>query len=87
VTFDISMQGISIGAFEIRFYSLMILSGIGVGIIIAQREAKRYGEDPTHVINIAAIGATMAIVEDRIAVKQATARTMVTTISVAMKSS
>jgi len=65
VTFDISMQGISIGPFEIRFYSLMILSGIGAGVVIAQREAKRYGEDPTHVINIAAIGAIMAIVGAR----------------------
>ena len=63
--FEISMQGISIGPLEIRFYSLMILSGIGVGVVIAQREAKRYGEDPTHVINITVIGAILAIVGAR----------------------
>ena len=65
MTFDISMQGISIGALEIRFYSLMILSGIGVGVVIAQREAKRYGEDPAHVVNITVIGAILAIVGAR----------------------
>ncbi len=59
------MQGISIGALEIRFYSLMILSGIGVGVVIAQREAKRYGEDPTHVINITVVGAILAIIGAR----------------------
>jgi phosphatidylglycerol:prolipoprotein diacylglycerol transferase len=65
VTFDISMQGISIGFLEIRFYSLMILSGIGVGVVIAQIEAKRYGEDPTHVMNITVIGAILSIVGAR----------------------
>ena len=65
MTFDISMQGISIGALEIRFYSLMILSGIGVGVFIAQREARRYGEDPTHVMNITVIGSILAIVGAR----------------------
>lgn len=65
MTFDLSMQGISIGALEIRFYSLLILSGIGVGVVIAQREARRYGEDPAHVINITAIGAVLAIVGAR----------------------
>ena len=64
--FDISLEGISIGPLEFRFYSLMILTGIGVGVIIAQREAKRYGEDPAHVVNIAVIGALSAIVGARL---------------------
>jgi len=63
---DIALEGISIGSLEIRFYSLMILSGIGVGVIIAQREAKRYGDDPDHVINIAVIGAITAIIGARL---------------------
>ena len=64
--FDISLEGISIGPLEFRFYSLLILSGIGVGVLIAQREAKRYGEDPSHVVNIAVIGALCAIVGARL---------------------
>jgi phosphatidylglycerol:prolipoprotein diacylglycerol transferase len=66
MTFDMAMEGISIGALEIRFYSLMILSGIGVGVFIAQREARRYGEEPDHVVNIAVLGAMFAIVGARI---------------------
>jgi len=64
--FDIALEGISIGSLQIRFYSLMILSGIGVGVIIAQREAKRYGENPEHVVNIAVLGAITAIVGARL---------------------
>lgn len=59
------MQGISIGFLDVRFYSLLILSGIGVGVVIAQREAKRYGENPEHVINITVIGTILAIVGAR----------------------
>jgi phosphatidylglycerol:prolipoprotein diacylglycerol transferase len=66
MTFDITMQGISIGALEIRFYSLMILSGIGAGVFIAQREARRYAEDPEHVVNLAVIGALFAIIGARL---------------------
>lgn len=66
MTFDISQEGITIGALVIRFYSLMILSGLGAGIVIAQREAKRYGEEPDHVVNIAVIGALFAIIGARI---------------------
>lgn len=64
--FDISMEGISIGPLEFRFYSLLILAGIGAGAFVAQREAKRYGEDPSHVLNIAVVGALCAIVGARL---------------------
>ena len=64
--FDISLEGISIGPLEIRFYSLLILSGIGAGVFIAQREARRYGEDPSHVVNIAVTGALSSIVGARL---------------------
>ncbi|MEX2430867.1 MAG: prolipoprotein diacylglyceryl transferase [Dehalococcoidia bacterium] len=64
--FDISMQGISIGPLEIRFYSLMILSGLLAGILLAQREAKRLGEDPDHVVNIAVLGAVFGLIGARL---------------------
>lgn len=66
MTFDITQEGITIGSLVVRFYSLMILSGIGVGVFIAQREARRYGDEPDHVVNIAVIGAFCAIIGARI---------------------
>ena len=66
MSFDITMQSIFIGGLEIRFYSLMILSGLLVGVVIGQREARRLGEDPEHVVNIAVIGAVLALIGARI---------------------
>ena len=54
--FELTMRAISFGALEIRFYSLMILSGILAGVLLAQREAARRGEDPAHVTTIAVVG-------------------------------
>ena len=65
MSFDISMEAISIGALDIRFYSLMILSGILAGVFIGQREANRLGEDPEHIVNIAVVGAIFALVGAR----------------------
>jgi phosphatidylglycerol:prolipoprotein diacylglycerol transferase len=65
MSFDITMQSIFIGGLEIRFYSLMILSGLLVGVVIGQREARRLGEDPEHVVNIAVIGAILALIGAR----------------------
>ena len=66
MTFDIEMQGIIIGAIQIRFYSLMILSGMLAGIVLARNEAQRLGEPPSHVVNIAALGATLGLVGARL---------------------
>jgi phosphatidylglycerol:prolipoprotein diacylglycerol transferase len=66
MTFDITMQGLFIGPLAVRFYSLLILTGIGAGIFIAQREARRYGDDPEHVVNLAMIGALFAIIGARL---------------------
>ena len=66
MTFDISFQQITIGPLEIRFYSLLILSGLLAGVVLAQREAKRLQEDPTHVVNIAVVGSMMALVGARL---------------------
>ncbi len=66
MTFDISFQQITVGPLEIRFYSLLILSGLLAGVVLAQREAKRLQEDPTHVVNIAVVGSMMALVGARL---------------------
>ena len=66
MTFDLTMHGLTIGAFELRWYSVMILSGLMAGIVLAQREANRLGEDGSHVVNIAVIGAMAGLVGARI---------------------
>ena len=38
--------GITIFGFEIRFYGVMIALGFLAGLCLAQREAKRTGQDP-----------------------------------------
>jgi phosphatidylglycerol:prolipoprotein diacylglycerol transferase len=64
---DIELQGITIGVFQLRFYSLMILLGLFAGIILARREAARLGEkNLDHVINITALGAILALVGARL---------------------
>lgn len=63
---DISLQGIEIGGFQLRFYSVMILAGLFAGIWLAQRQAKIYREDPVHAVNIAVIGALLGIVGARL---------------------
>lgn len=63
---EFTFQSLFIGSLEIRWYSVMILSGLLVGLLLAQREAKRLGEDPDHAVNIAVIGAIFALVGARI---------------------
>ena len=65
MNFELTMHGLSIGAFELRWYSVMILSGLLAGIVLAQREAKRLGEDPEHVVNIAVLGAVAGLIGAR----------------------
>lgn len=63
---DLSLHGIAIGSLEIRFYSLSILAGLLIGILLASREARRLGESPDHVANIAVVGAVLAIIGARL---------------------
>ncbi len=63
---DIELKGISIGPLDIRFYSVMILSGLLVGIVLAQRLARRLGQNPEHVVNITVIGAVLGLVGARL---------------------
>ena len=37
---------ISIGGFPVMFYGIIIAAGFLVGLFVAQREAKRTGQDP-----------------------------------------
>lgn len=64
--FDVTMRGIVLFGLEVRFYSLMILSGLLAGIVLAQREARRLGEDPSHVVNIALLGALFGLLGARL---------------------
>ncbi len=63
--FDLTMRGLTIGPIELRWYSVMILTGLLAGIVLAQREAKRLGEDPEHVVNIAVLGAVAGLIGAR----------------------
>ncbi len=64
--FDITFRGVILFGLEIRFYSILILSGLLLGMVLAQRLAKWFGEDPTHVTNIAILGAIFALIGARI---------------------
>ncbi len=65
MNFEITFQSIFIGSLEIRFYSIMILSGLLAGIFLAQRQAQRINEDPDHVVNIAVLGAVFGLIGAR----------------------
>ncbi len=64
--FDITFRGVILFGFEVRFYSIMILAGLSAGVVLAQREAKRLGENPEHVVNIAVLGAVFGLVGARL---------------------
>jgi phosphatidylglycerol---prolipoprotein diacylglyceryl transferase len=63
---DIALHGLTIGPLEIRFYSLSILTGLIMGVVLARMDASRRGEDPDHVLNIAVLGAIMGIIGARL---------------------
>ena len=64
--FDITFRGVILFGFEVRFYSIMILAGLSAGVLLAQREARRLGEDPTHVVNFAVLGAFFSLIGARL---------------------
>lgn len=63
---DLTLHGLSIGPLELRFYSLSILTGLIMGVVLARIEATRRGEDPDHVLNIAVSGAILGIIGARL---------------------
>lgn len=64
--FDITFRGLILFGLEIRFYSLAILAGLLAGIVLAHREAKRLGENPDHVLNIAVLGVVFGLIGARL---------------------
>ena len=64
--FDVAFQGVTLFGVGVRFYSVMILAGLVAGIILAHREAKRFGENPDHVLNIAVIGSAFGLIGARL---------------------
>lgn len=65
MNFELTMRGLEIGPLELRWYAVMILSGLLAGILLAQREAKRLGEDPVHVLDIAVLGTVSGLIGAR----------------------
>lgn len=57
---------ISIRGFEIAYYGILIGIGIFAGILIAVREAKRSGQDPEMIYDLAVYGVICSIVGARI---------------------
>ena len=64
--FDITFRGLILFGLEIRYYSLAILAGLLAGIVLAQFEAKRLGENPDHVLNIAVLGVVFGLIGARL---------------------
>lgn len=64
--FEITFRGIILFGFEIRFYSVLILSGLLAGIFLAQSEARRLGDEPAHAVNIAMLGSVFGLLGARL---------------------
>ncbi|MBI4300579.1 MAG: prolipoprotein diacylglyceryl transferase [Chloroflexi bacterium] len=54
-----------IGSFGLRWYSLLIVIGLLAGALVAQREAKRRGEDPNHVFSALVVCLVLALIGAR----------------------
>jgi len=59
-------QSFSLGPFDVRFYAVMIMSGLVAGILLARHEARRRGEDTEHVLDMALWGFLAALVGARL---------------------
>ncbi len=56
---------IQIGPLAIRWYGLLIASAVLIGTLLAQREARRRGEDPETLVNVAVVAIIAALVGAR----------------------
>jgi phosphatidylglycerol:prolipoprotein diacylglycerol transferase len=63
---EVTMQGISIGPFDIRFYSLAIILGITAGVLIGRAEAKRRGLDTEIIYGAIIWGVPAGIIGGRL---------------------
>lgn len=59
-------KSISIFGFSIAYYGIVIVTGMMIAIWIAQREAKRTGQNPEQYLDLAMIGITAGILGARI---------------------
>ena len=59
-------KNISIGGFTIAYYGIVIVTGMMIAIWIAQREAKRTGQNPEQYLDLAMIGIAAGILGARI---------------------
>lgn len=59
-------KNISIFGFSIAYYGIVIVTGMMIAIWIAQREAKRTGQDPEQYLDLAMIGIAAGILGARI---------------------
>lgn len=57
---------IQIGPIVIRWYGLLIATAVLIGTVLAQREARRRGEDPEQLMNVAVIAIIAALVGARL---------------------
>ena len=59
-------KNISIFGFSIAYYGIVIVTGMMIAIWIAQREAKRTGQNPEQYLDLAMIGISAGILGARI---------------------
>jgi phosphatidylglycerol:prolipoprotein diacylglycerol transferase len=55
-----------LGPLTVRWYSIMILSGIVAGAFLASREAKRRGDNPEHILAILVFAIPLAFIGARL---------------------
>ncbi|MEE9182500.1 MAG: prolipoprotein diacylglyceryl transferase [candidate division NC10 bacterium] len=56
---------IQVGPFAIRWYGLLIATAVLIGTLLAQREARRRGEDPEQLVNVAVVAIIAGLVGAR----------------------
>ncbi len=57
---------IQIGPVAIRWYGLLIATAVLIGTVLAQREARRRGEDPEQLVNVAVVAIIAALIGARL---------------------
>ncbi len=55
-----------LGPFEVRWYGVLIMTGVAIGAYFSSRLAKRYGEDPDHVWSGVIVAVVLAILGARL---------------------
>ena len=55
-----------LGLFEVRWYGVLIMTGVAIGAYFSSRLAKRHGEDPDHVWSGVIVAVVLAILGARL---------------------